>query len=73
MWFAFAIVLLTSGQVSGGISPVPFATEKECIAKNVEVEQKLFRSDAKDNGVLAYHFDCKKLEVEDFKKPGLDS
>lgn len=76
MWFAFVVVLAMTPQgpqVGGGINPEAFQTQEECVAKNKEVEDRVFKQAGVPKEILAYSFQCKKLEKEDFKKPGLDA
>lgn len=73
-WIAFVIILTTSGQIQAAASPEPYASKEECVAKNLEVETKAFKSaGGVGNEIVGYHFDCVEVTKETFKKPGIDA
>lgn len=75
MWFAFVVLLtMQAGQpvvvITG--SDTAYATEAECVTANQKVENSSAKVAKPPEGLVAYHFECKFLDVKDFKKPGLD-
>lgn len=73
MWLAFVIVLTTSGDVQFAASPIPFKSEKECIAATTSVEDRIkdvLPSELK--GVLAYKFNCIEVNDKTFHKVGVN-
>ena len=71
-WFAFAIVISTSGVQYFG-SPTIYETKEECVVANQKVEDSVMKQAKAPEGVVSYRFECLPYKPEDFKKPGMDA